>query len=103
MINRTEYNTISHFIRNTLDEKLNIAETKKENPEIEPPNWIHDGKYYALVKGVIVAVNDTPSQLMKEVIAKFPYEYVIIKRKNKEIPNFEYIFLLSLLRVFKRL
>lgn len=88
----SEYKTISDFVRSAIDEKLKIAETRKENREIEPPDWIPEGKYYAIVKGAIVAVNDTPSSLAKEVIAKFPYEYVIIKRKNKEVPNLEYVF-----------
>lgn len=92
VLKTSEYKTISDFVRNAIEEKLKIAEIKKENLEIEPPEWIPNGKYFAIVKGAIIAVSDTPSSLAKEVIAKFPYEYVIIKRKNKEIPNIEYVF-----------
>jgi len=92
IIKDTEYKSISDFVRNVIDEKIKILESKKQNEEIPAPDWIPDGKYYAIVKSLIVAVGDSPSAIAQEVAFKFPFEKVIINRKNKEIPELEYAY-----------
>jgi Arc/MetJ-type ribon-helix-helix transcriptional regulator/predicted aspartyl protease len=92
MIKDSEYKSISDFVRNVIDEKIKILESKKQIEEIEVPDWIPDGKYYAIVKGAIVAVGDSPSSIAQEIAFKFPFEKIIIDRKNKEIPELEYAY-----------
>jgi hypothetical protein len=92
IIKDTEYKSISDFVRNVIDEKTKILESKKQNEGIMVPDWIPDGMYYAIVKGMIVAVGDSPSSIAQEVAFKFPFEKVIIDRKNKEIPELEYAY-----------
>lgn len=91
----SEYKPISDFTRKAIDEKIRIVKVNNQNESIEVPDWIPDGKYYALVKNAIFGVNDSPSALVKDLISKFPYEYIIIKRKNKQIPKLEYSFSIS--------
>lgn len=92
IIKKSDYKSISEFVREAIDEKLRIEENKNEFHEITIPDWIPDGKYYAIVKGAIVGVGDAPSSLAREVVAKFPFEYVIMKRKNKDFPKLEYVY-----------
>lgn len=85
-----KYKSISDFNKKAIEGKIRIKEVKKQNESIEVPDWIPDGRYYALVKNAIVGVRDSPSALVIDLISKFPYEHIIIKRKNKEIPKLEY-------------
>jgi len=87
-----EYNTISQFVRKAISEKLKIEELKSQAEEVEAPDWVPDGKYYAVIKGAIIGVADSPSSLMEDLIGKFPFKGIVIKRKNKKIPKLEYAF-----------
>lgn len=92
IIKDSEYKSISDFVRNVIDEKIKILKSKRQTGKVEVPDWIPDGKYYAIVKDAIVSVGDSPSAVTEEIITKFPFEHVIIKRKNKEIPKLEYAY-----------
>ncbi len=92
LIKESEFKSVSDFIRNVIDEKIEILQCKNEVEDIIPPDYIPDGKYYAIVKGAIVGVGDTVSSLAQEVGSKFPHEKIIMKRKNKNFPKMEYVY-----------
>lgn len=92
LIKESEYKSVSDFVRKVIDEKIKVLESRKYTDEIEVPDWIPDGKYYAIIKGSIVGVDDTVSSLAKEIVAKFPFEQITVKRKNKEFPKREYVY-----------
>ncbi|MHA1301692.1 MAG: DUF5678 domain-containing protein, partial [Candidatus Helarchaeota archaeon] len=92
LIKNNKYKSISGFVKKVLDEKIKILESKKQTGEVKVPDWILDGKYYAIVNNSIVAVGDTPSEVSLETAEKFPQEQVIIKRKNAKFPHLEYVY-----------
>lgn len=95
------YKSVSEFIREAIDEKMNlqklIDDFKEKNPpidldKIDIPDFIPDGKYLGISRNTIVAIGDTLQEVMKTLYEKFPEASAGILRKGKEIEQFETLF-----------
>lgn len=95
------YKSVSEFIREAIDEKMNlqklIDDFKEKNPpidlnKIDIPDFIPDGKYLGISRNTIVAIGDTLQGVMKTLYDKFPEASAGIIRKGKEIEQFETLF-----------
>ena len=95
------YKSISEFIREAIDDKMNlqnlIDDFKEKNPSIDRekidiPDFIPDGKYLGISRNAIVATGDTIEDVMKVLYEKFPDSAAGIIRKGKEVGSFETLF-----------
>lgn len=95
------YKSISEFIREAIDDKMNlqklIDDFKEKNPpidleKIEIPDFIPDGKFLGISRNTIVAIGDTLQEVMKILYEKFPEAAAGIIRKGKEMEQFETLF-----------
>lgn len=95
------YKSVSEFIREAIDEKMNlqklIDDFVKENPpldksKIEIPDFIPDGKYLGISRNTIVSIGDTLGEAMQKLYEKFPKSAAGVIRKGKEMEHFETMF-----------
>jgi len=95
------YKSISEFIREVIDDKMNLQKIvddfKNKNPpldieKIEIPEFIPDGKYLGISRNTIVIIEDSMQEAMKKLFAKFPESATGIIRKGKEIESFETLY-----------
>ncbi len=95
------YKSVSEFIREAIDEKMNFQKVVddfiKENPpldksKIKIPDFIPDGKYLGIARNEIVVIGDTLKEVMKKLYSKFPQAASGIIRKGMEIPPFETLY-----------
>ena len=95
------YKSVSEFIREAIDDKMNLQKLidnfKEKNPpidlkKIDIPEFIPDGKYLGISRNTIVATGDTIGEVMKVLYEKFPDATAGIIRKGKEIESFETLF-----------
>ncbi len=95
------FKSVSEFIRNAIEDKLNlqklIDEFIEKNPpidldKIQIPDFIPDGKYLGISRNTIVTTGDSIEQVMKILYEKFPESAAGIIRKGKKIEEFEVIF-----------
>jgi len=101
-ITRTKgYKSISAFIREAIDDKMNLQKIvddfKNKNPpldieKIEIPEFIPDGKYLGISINTIVVIEDSLQEAMKKLFEKFPEASAGIIRKGKEMEQFETLF-----------
>jgi len=101
MVRIKGYKSISEFIREAIDEKMNlqkiIDDFLEKNPpldkeKIEIPDFIPDGKYLGISRNTIVSIGDTLGEAMEKLYEKFPKSAAGIIRKGKEMEHFETIF-----------
>jgi hypothetical protein len=95
------YKSVSDFIREAIDEKMNLQKlidnfTKKNPPidlkKIEIPDFIPDGKYLGISRNTIVIIEDTLQDALKKLYEKFPDAAAGVIRKGKKIEHFETLF-----------
>lgn len=95
------YKSISEFIREAIDDKMNlqkiIDDFKKKNPpfdksKIDIPDFIPDGKYLGISRNTIVVIGDTLQEVVQKLFKKFPESAAGVMRKGKEIESFETIY-----------
>ncbi|MFX0207365.1 MAG: ribbon-helix-helix protein, CopG family, partial [Candidatus Hodarchaeota archaeon] len=95
------YKSVSEFIREAIDEKMNLQKIVddfiKENPpldekEIKIPDYIPDGKYLGIARNEIVVIGDSLEEVMEKLYKKFPRAASGIIRKGEKIPAFETLF-----------
>ena len=95
------YKSISEFIREAIDEKMNlqkiIDDFLETNPpldeeKIEIPDYIPDGKFLGIARNEIVVVGDSLGEVMEKLYRKFPKAASGVLRKGKPLPDFETIF-----------
>ena len=101
-ITRTKgYKSISEFIREAIDDKMNLQKIvddfRNKNPpldmeKIEIPVFIPDGKYLGISRNTIVVIEDSLQEAMKKLFEKFPESATGIIRKGKEIESFETLY-----------
>ncbi len=88
--------SMSEVIRRLVSEKIKIEEisreSKKDN-EIVIPDYIPKNKYIAFVKGAIIAVGDTVSDVAQVAAEKFPNGPLVIKFNGPKQKPMEYCFL----------
>lgn len=95
------YKSVSEFIREAIEEKMNLQRVVddflEENPpldknKIDIPDYIPDGKYLGIARNQIVVIGDTIEEVMKKLYSKFPRAASGIIRKGEKIPEFETLF-----------
>lgn len=95
------YKSVSEFIREAIDEKMNFQKVVdnfiKENPPLEKdkiniPDFIPDGKYLGIARNEIVVIGDSIKEVMEKLYSKFPQAASGIIRKGMEMPVFETLF-----------
>ena len=95
------YKSVSEFIREAIDEKLNLQKIVDDflerNPpldkeKIDIPDFIPDGKYLGIARNEIVITGDSLEEVMQKLIEKFPESATAIMRKGKEMEHFETLF-----------
>lgn len=95
------YKSVSEFIREAIDDKMNlqkiIDEFTKENPPLDEkkiniPDFIPDGKYLGIARNEIVVIGETLEEVMEKLHNKFPRAASGIIRKGKKMPTFETLF-----------
>ena len=95
------YKSVSAFIREAIDEKMNlqklIDDFIEKNPpldkeKIDIPDFIPDGKYLGIARNEIVIIGDSLGEVMEKLFKKFPKSATSIMRKGKEMEHFETLF-----------
>ncbi len=95
------YNSVSEFIRESIDDKLNLEQSiddfQKKNPpldidKIDIPEFIPDGKYLGISRNTIVVTGDSLGEVVEKLYEKFPKSAAGVLRKGKEIEDFEVLF-----------
>ena len=88
--------SMSEVIRRLVSEKIQIEEASRESKkgvEIVIPDYIPKNKYVAFVKGAIIAVGDTVSEVAQVAAEKFPDGPLVIKFNGPKKKPLEYCFL----------
>ncbi len=88
--------SMSEVIRRLVSEKIKIEEVSRESKkglEIAIPDYIPKNKYIAFVKGAIIAVGDTVSDVAQVAAEKFPNGPLVIKFNGPKKKPIEYCFL----------
>lgn len=88
--------SMSEVIRRLVSEKIKLEEVSrkgKKNTEIVIPGYIPKNKYVAFVKGAIIAVGDTVSDVAQVAAEKFPNGPLVIKFNGPKKKPIEYCFL----------
>ncbi|MHA1301563.1 MAG: DUF5678 domain-containing protein [Candidatus Helarchaeota archaeon] len=79
-VNSKEIKSVSKFVRSLIAEKLEMERQIQDyEDDIVIPDYIPKNKFVAIVKGSIVAVGDTPSEVCEIAITKFPKLPISIK------------------------
>jgi predicted aspartyl protease len=95
------YKSVSEFIREAIDDKMNLQKIVddfiEENPpldeeKIEIPDFIPDGKYLGIARNEIVVICDSLEEAMEKLYKKFPRASSGIIRKGKKEKPFETLF-----------
>ena len=88
--------SMSEVIRRLVSEKIKIEEVSRQSKkdlEIAIPDYIPKNKYIAFVKGAIIAVGDTVSDVAQVAAEKFPNGPLVIKFNGPKKKPIEYCFL----------
>ncbi len=96
LVNIKKLKSMSEVIRRLVSEKIKIEEVSRENKkdiEIAIPDYIPKNKYIAFVKGAIIAVGDTVSEVAQVAAEKFPNGPLVIKFNGPKKKPIEYCFL----------
>lgn len=95
------YKSVSDFIREAIDEKMNLQRVVDDfldtNPpfdkeKIEIPDYIPNGKYLGIARNEIVIIGDSLGEVMEKLYSKFPESASAIIRKGAEMEHFETLF-----------
>ncbi len=95
------YKSISDFIRQAIDEKMNlqrkIDDFLAKNPpmdkeKIKIPDFIPDGKYLGISRNSIVAIGDSSDEVLQILAEKFPHSASGVIRKGEKKEPMEYMF-----------
>ncbi len=95
------YKSVSEFIREAIDEKMNlqkiIDDFLEKNPPLDRekimiPDYIPEGKYLGISRNTIVSIGDTLEEAMSKLYEKFPESAAGVIRKGKEMEHFETLF-----------
>ncbi len=101
IVNLKGYKSVSEFIREAIDEKMNLQEVIddfiKENPPMDEEkiiisDFIPDGKYLGIARNEIVVIGDNLKDVTLKLYSKFPRAASGIIRKGKQITSFETLF-----------
>ncbi len=88
--------SMSEIIRKLVTEKLKIEEISldsKTDLKIEIPEYIPKGKYVGFVKGAIIGIADTVSEVAQIAAEKFPDGPLVIKFNGPPKKTIEYCFM----------
>ena len=88
--------SMSEFVRSVVDEKIKmekIVESLQPSEDPEIPDYIPENKYVVFVKGAVVAVGDSPSDLADIAFQKFPNFSFVIKFNGAKSPVMEYVYM----------
>lgn len=95
------FKSVSDFIRQTIDEKINlqkiIEEFKIKNPIFDRektiiPDFIPDGKYLGISRNQIVVIGDSAREVAKILFEKFPDSASGIIHKGHETETLDFVF-----------
>ena len=95
------YKSVSEFIREAIDEKMNlqrlIDDFIEKNPPLDKkrikiPDFIPDGKYLGIAHNEIVIIGDSLGEVMKKLLKGFPESSTSVMRKGMEMEHFETLF-----------
>lgn len=95
------YKSVSDFIREAIDDKMNLQNVidkfLEKNPpldedKIDIPDYIPDGKYLGIARNEIVIVGDSIKEVMTKLYKKFPDSATSVFRKGKKMEDFETLF-----------
>ena len=95
------YKSLSEFIKEAIDEKINLQKTVDDFLEKNPPfdkdklvilDFIPDGKYLGIARNEIVIIGDSLGEVMEKLFKKFPESATTIIRKGIEMEHFEILF-----------
>lgn len=95
------FKSVSDFVRQTIDEKINIQkkidEFKFKNPpfdreKIDIPNFIPDGKFLGISRNQIVVIGDSAREVAKILFEKFPDSATGIIHKDHESETLDFVF-----------
>lgn len=95
------FKSVSDFIRQTIDEKINIQKTidefKIKNPpfdreKIDVPDFIPDGKFLGISRNQIVTIGDSAREVAKILFEKFPDSATGIIHKGHESETLDFVF-----------
>jgi predicted CopG family antitoxin len=96
LVDLKKLKSMSDVIRRLVSEKIKIEEisreSKKDN-EIAIPDYIPKNKYVAFIKGAIISVGDTVSEVAQVAAEKFPNGPLVIKFNGPKKKPIEYCFL----------
>jgi len=85
----------SEFIRQAVVEKILLGQHERADTEDSSiPDYIPPIKFVALVKGVVVAIGDTPSEVTRIAMEKFSQDPIIVKYNGvlkRNPPEYVYI------------
>ena len=96
LVDISKLKSMSEAVRKLLSEKIKIEETskdKKKNQEIEIPDYIPKNKYVGFVRGAIIGVADSVSEIAQIAAEKFPDGPLVIKYNGPRKKPMEYMFM----------
>jgi len=105
-VNSKKIKSVSEFVRKIMAERLEMEkqfQDFEDEKDFKIPEYIPKNKFIAIVKGSIVAVGETPSEVSQIAITKFPNLPIKIKFSGpKKFKPPEFIFMsLSKLNCWK--
>lgn len=88
--------SMSEYVRKVLTEKIKIQEAELNRNSIEDvkiPDYVPKNKYVGFIKGAIIAVSDSPSEIAQVAIEKFPNLPLVVKFNGPKKKQMEYCYL----------
>jgi predicted aspartyl protease len=86
--------SMSEAVRQMVAEKIKIDEVSRDlEKKIHIPNYIPKNKYVGFIKGAIIGVGDTVSEVSNLAAEKFPNGPLVIKYNGPKKKPMEYIFM----------
>ncbi|TFF85289.1 MAG: ribbon-helix-helix protein, CopG family [Promethearchaeota archaeon] len=86
--------SMSEAVRQMVAEKIKIDEVSRDmENEIHIPKYIPKNKYVGFVKGAIIGIGDTVSEVSDLAAEKFPNGPLVIKYNGTKKKPMEYIFM----------
>ena len=83
----------TEMVKTALAERLTVHEIALTEPNTDIPSWVPDGKYVALVRGAVAAVDDSVADVVAAALSKFPNDAIHVARKGRAIKPVHYAFL----------
>ncbi|MBD3211457.1 MAG: ribbon-helix-helix protein, CopG family [Candidatus Lokiarchaeota archaeon] len=95
------YKSASEFIREAIDDKMNLQAVidnfLEKNPPIDLekvkiPDYIPDGTYLGIARNEIVIMGNTMDEVINKLSLKFPESATMILKKGEPVESFETLF-----------